>query len=102
MRSLRAASLIIQCSTAGSRSGIYQLQQPFLAICSHRKMSTVPLKSVPAVGQLVSHDGATYSTVREGLAYILIPPDTQLSTEPKAKTAKAGEHPAPNTSGRIV
>lgn len=55
-------------------------------------MSTgVPLTSVPADGQLVEHNGATYSTIREGQAYILIPPNTQLSVNPQANKAKAGE-----------
>jgi hypothetical protein len=96
MRFLRIACPVLQCSVPGSRPGVqHVLPRPLFAILSHRKMSTVPLDSPPAVGQLVSHDGATYSTVREGLAYILIPPNTQLSAEPKAKTAKAGEQSAP-------
>lgn len=51
----------------------------------------VPIASTPATGQLVKHDGRTYETVREGRAYILIPPNTRTSVDPQAK-AKAGEH----------
>lgn len=53
-------------------------------------MAAVPLSAPPAVDQLVEHDGTTYTTIREGLAYILIPPNTQTVTDPKAKT-KAGK-----------
>lgn len=51
----------------------------------------VPITAPPLAGQLVEHEGKTYETVREGHAYILIPPNTQKSVDPQSK-AKAGEH----------
>ncbi|KAF2167791.1 hypothetical protein M409DRAFT_65888 [Zasmidium cellare ATCC 36951] len=51
----------------------------------------VPITSPPLAGQSIEHEGKTYETVREGHAYILIPPNTQKSVDPRAK-AKAGEH----------
>jgi tRNA (guanine26-N2/guanine27-N2)-dimethyltransferase len=50
------------------------------------------LSSKPAAGQTVEHEGQTYDTIREGQAYILIPPNTQIHVNPQAKAAKAGEH----------
>jgi len=50
----------------------------------------VPIASTPAAGQLVEHDGQLFQTVREGSAFILIPPNTRTSVDPQAK-AKAGE-----------
>lgn len=44
----------------------------------------MPLSSAPVDGQLVEHGGKKYRTVKEGLAYILIPPDAPLETDPKA------------------
>lgn len=51
----------------------------------------VGITAPPLAGQLIEHEGKTYETVREGHAYILIPPNTQKSVDPQAK-AKAGEH----------
>lgn len=53
--------------------------------------AAMPLNATPAAGQIIEHDGKTYETVREGQAYILIPPNTQRGVDPKAKV-KAGEH----------
>ncbi|KAK8200043.1 S-adenosyl-L-methionine-dependent methyltransferase [Phyllosticta capitalensis] len=41
----------------------------------------------PKAGQYVQHEGKEYTTVREGLAHILIPPNAATSTDPK-KAAK--------------
>ncbi|KAK4956547.1 RNA methyltransferase tRNA(m5U54)methyltransferase [Elasticomyces elasticus] len=51
---------------------------------------TASLHDAPATDQLVQHDGKTYQTIREGKAYILIPPNTRTSQNPQAKP-KAGE-----------
>lgn len=69
--------------------------------CSTRKMSHVvarmpesssgitlsseaaSISDPPAAGQTVVHDNSTYTTVQEGLAYILIPPSAPLLTDPK-------------------
>ncbi|KAK3114816.1 RNA methyltransferase tRNA(m5U54)methyltransferase [Teratosphaeriaceae sp. CCFEE 6253] len=45
-----------------------------------------PLTATPAVGQLVEHENKIYETIREGRAYILIPPNTRTSVDPKLKT----------------
>ena len=50
----------------------------------------ITLDASPKDGQLVDHDGKTYKTVKEGLAYILIPPNVKTSQDPQAK-AKTGE-----------
>lgn len=51
----------------------------------------VPLTAEPATGQLVEHEGKIYTTVKEGKAYILVPPNARTSVDPQAKS-KAGEH----------
>ncbi|KAI5199253.1 N2,N2-dimethylguanosine tRNA methyltransferase [Aureobasidium subglaciale] len=43
------------------------------------------IESQPAVGQLIEHDGKSYSTVKEGLAYILVPPNARTEQDPRAK-----------------
>lgn len=45
----------------------------------------VPITSTPQAGQLIEHNGNNYDTIREGQAYILIPPNTKLSVDPNAK-----------------
>lgn len=50
----------------------------------------MPLTATPQEGQLVQHDGLTYRTIREGLAYILVPPNAKTSQDPRTKP-KAGE-----------
>ncbi|EME88527.1 uncharacterized protein MYCFIDRAFT_149170 [Pseudocercospora fijiensis CIRAD86] len=47
--------------------------------------TTVPITTKPAAGQMVEHEGKTYETIREGQAYILIPPNTQKHVNPQAK-----------------
>ena len=53
--------------------------------------SAASLTDKPLAGQYIQHDGNTYTTIQEGLAFILIPPDTPLLTDPKA--AKNGTLP---------
>ncbi|KAI5240676.1 N2,N2-dimethylguanosine tRNA methyltransferase [Aureobasidium subglaciale] len=43
------------------------------------------IESQPAVGQLIEHDGKSYGTVKEGLAYILVPPNARTEQDPRAK-----------------
>lgn len=38
---------------------------------------------VPRAGQNISHEGKQYTTIKEGLAYILVPHGTPTSTDPK-------------------
>lgn len=52
----------------------------------------VPLTATPQAAQIVEHEGKTYETIREGGAYILIPPNTQKHVDPQNK-AKLGEQP---------
>nr|POE78652.1 isoform 2 of trna (guanine(26)-n(2))-dimethyltransferase, mitochondrial [Quercus suber] len=51
----------------------------------------VPLSAPPAAGQSVEHDGIIYNTVREGKAYILVPPNARTSVDPKATTKAASD-----------
>ncbi|KAK0269776.1 RNA methyltransferase tRNA(m5U54)methyltransferase [Friedmanniomyces endolithicus] len=48
--------------------------------------TTKTLRDPPATGQLVQHEGKVYETIREGRAFILIPPGTQRSVDPSSKT----------------
>ncbi|EMC92670.1 hypothetical protein BAUCODRAFT_77281 [Baudoinia panamericana UAMH 10762] len=60
-------------------------------LCAIRTMAgsaAVPLSATPKPGQTVEHDGKTYDTVREGLAYILIPPNTRTSVDPQANSSE--------------
>ncbi|KAF1978313.1 TRM-domain-containing protein [Bimuria novae-zelandiae CBS 107.79] len=41
------------------------------------------LGASPRAGQSVQHDGKTYTTIKEGLAHILVPHDTPTSTDPR-------------------
>jgi tRNA (guanine26-N2/guanine27-N2)-dimethyltransferase len=43
----------------------------------------VPLTAAPAADQLVQHDGKTYRTIREGQAYILVPPKARTELDPR-------------------
>lgn len=45
----------------------------------------------PSANQKILHDGKTYTTIKEGLAYVLIPPDAPLSQDP---SLAKGEGPA--------
>lgn len=45
----------------------------------------------PSANQKILHDGKTYTTIKEGLAYVLIPPDAPLSQDP---SLSKGEGPA--------
>ncbi|KAK5108373.1 hypothetical protein LTR62_008403 [Meristemomyces frigidus] len=54
------------------------------------EQGAVPISTAPAVGQLVEHHGKMYTTIKEGRAFILIPPNTRTVMDPQAK-AKAAE-----------
>jgi tRNA (guanine26-N2/guanine27-N2)-dimethyltransferase len=54
------------------------------------KMSAT-IDSQPAVDQLIEHDGKSYSTVKEGLAYILVPPNARTEQDPKSKKKHKGD-----------
>jgi tRNA (guanine26-N2/guanine27-N2)-dimethyltransferase len=41
------------------------------------------IDATPQAGQNIIHDGKEYTTIKEGLAYILVPPDVPTSTDPK-------------------
>lgn len=43
----------------------------------------VSIEDAPRDEQLVQHDGKTYTTVKEGSAYILVPPDAPQLLDPK-------------------
>ncbi|KAF2724887.1 TRM-domain-containing protein [Polychaeton citri CBS 116435] len=51
----------------------------------------VSIDVAPKAGQLVQHEGKTYRTVKEGLAYILIPPNAKTSQDPKVNSKNAKE-----------
>ncbi|PVI07348.1 N2,N2-dimethylguanosine tRNA methyltransferase [Periconia macrospinosa] len=44
---------------------------------------SVTLDASPRPGQIVSHEGEHYTTIKEGLAHILVPDGTPTSTDPK-------------------
>jgi tRNA (guanine26-N2/guanine27-N2)-dimethyltransferase len=54
------------------------------AMANHAPMAAAPITAPPVAGQLVEHDGKVLTTVKEGLAYILIPPEAPLLTNPTA------------------
>lgn len=41
------------------------------------------IDATPEVGQNISHEGKEYTTIKEGLAHILVPHDTPTSTDPR-------------------
>ncbi|KZM21978.1 Methylamine--glutamate N-methyltransferase [Ascochyta rabiei] len=41
------------------------------------------IDAAPEVGQNISHEGKEYTTIKEGLAHILVPHDTPTSTDPR-------------------
>ena len=41
------------------------------------------IDSIPEVGQNIGHEGKEYTTIKEGLAHILVPHDTPTSTDPR-------------------
>lgn len=53
--------------------------------------SPVPITSEPKAGQTVLHDGKVYTTVREGRAFILVPPNARTLVDPQSKS-KEGEY----------
>ena len=42
-----------------------------------------PITATPQAGQTISHDGKEYTTIKEGLAHILVPHGVPTSTDPK-------------------
>lgn len=58
---------------------------------SRKQFTMASIAADPKAGQEVEHGGKTYTTVREGKAYILVPPNAQTLVDPQAKP-KAGEH----------
>ncbi|KAK3060979.1 hypothetical protein LTS18_007289, partial [Coniosporium uncinatum] len=63
-------------------------QQPNMATDTAQATSptdspSVSLDDLPEAGQRVAHDGKEYLTVKEGLAYILVPPNAPKAADPK-------------------
>lgn len=46
---------------------------------------SVPITAEPKQDQLVEHNGTLFKTIREGKAYILVPPNARTSVNPQAK-----------------
>lgn len=46
----------------------------------------VQITADPKAGQRVEHDGKASTTIKEGLAYILVPPNARTSVDPQAKS----------------
>jgi tRNA (guanine26-N2/guanine27-N2)-dimethyltransferase len=69
---------------------IRALLQRRLISTTHTRMSAT-IDSQPAVDQLIEHDGKSYSTVKEGLAYILVPPNARTEQDPKSKRNHKGD-----------
>nr|OQO22902.1 hypothetical protein B0A51_08454 [Rachicladosporium sp. CCFEE 5018] len=55
------------------------------------EQTTVSSTAEPKADQLVEHEGKTYRTIREGRAYILVPPKARTEIDPKA-AAKDSEN----------
>lgn len=47
------------------------------------ELQAKPIDATPHVGQHISHEGKEYTTIKEGLAHILVPHDTPTSTDPR-------------------
>ncbi|TID25169.1 TRM-domain-containing protein [Venturia nashicola] len=54
-------------------------------------ISPASISDPPSANQRILHDGKVYTTIKEGLAYVLIPPDAPLSQDP---SLSKGEGPA--------
>ncbi|PNS20753.1 N2,N2-dimethylguanosine tRNA methyltransferase [Sphaceloma murrayae] len=54
--------------------------------------SEATLETQPAAGQTVIHEGVRYTTIKEGLAHILVPPNAKTSVDPKAAGKGGGEN----------
>ncbi|KAK6412561.1 RNA methyltransferase tRNA(m5U54)methyltransferase, partial [Oleoguttula sp. CCFEE 5521] len=48
------------------------------------EQTTVSITAEPKSDQLVGNEGKTYRTIREGKAYILVPPKAWTGIDPKA------------------
>lgn len=56
------------------------------------EQESVPLTAAPAADQLVEHEGKVYTTIREGQAYILVPPKARTELNPRvAKEASESQ-----------
>jgi tRNA (guanine26-N2/guanine27-N2)-dimethyltransferase len=53
--------------------------------------SPASISDPPSADQTILHENRTYTTIKEGLAYVLIPPDAPLSQDP---SLSKGEGPA--------
>ena len=51
----------------------------------------VEITAEPKAGQIVQHGDKIFTAIREGCAYILVPPKARTAVDPQAKS-KAGEH----------
>ncbi|KAF2226297.1 tRNA methyltransferase, partial [Elsinoe ampelina] len=49
------------------------------------------IDSPPKAGQILIHDGLEYNTIKEGRAYILVPPGAKTITDPKASKEDPGD-----------
>lgn len=47
------------------------------------EVQSVSIGAPPKAGQSVQHEGKEYTTIKEGLAHILVPHDTPTSTDPR-------------------
>lgn len=52
---------------------------------SKKEVASFTIDDAPCEGQTVLHAGQTYTTIKEGLAYFLVPEAAKTSTDPKAK-----------------
>ena len=100
MRCVARAAAPFGCTQNQSKTGLPISVRICKPLTSHafryyssmaaQTQSAVPISAKPAARQLVEHDGRIYETIREGQAYILVPPNTRTSVDPQAK-AKTGE-----------
>ena len=53
-------------------------------------VAPVQITAAPAAGQSVEHDGKVFTTVKEGSAYILVPPNARTSVDPQNSRPQDG------------
>lgn len=75
-------------TSAADQKSSEKMSPAGIGLSSENSHSNGTIHSIPAPGQLISHNGKDYMTVKEGLAYILVPPTAKDDGKPKRKPAK--------------
>lgn len=59
---------------------------------SSEPLAGANLETSPAAGQTVTHKGVQYTTIKEGRAHILVPPNAKTEVDPKSSGKDSGEN----------